>query len=578
MTSVPQQEQQEQEQRAYDLLKASSWFAGTSDELVRRLATCLQPLAVKNGQILVQEGQTVGDILVLEQGQLVRTRYAGGDVTAGLAQLSAVAAHDRLAYVLAHSVVVDKLQQRGRVTGLLHSMRAGGTAFATVLAVGSDVRVWTLAGRDFRHVLAESPAYSMELLAAMATELRSGTKSLRGLVQATQTSATTSQSTDATVPTCKVLCYDATQWTTTGFEGAVKLFNKQQQHKEKEQPLHMDMHFTAERLSEHTASLAAGYDAVSLFVNDNASATVLQTLSLLGVRCVAMRCAGFDRVDTQAAKAYDMTVCRVPAYSPYAVAEHAVALLMTLNRKIHHACNRVKMGTYQISEVTCSRHYCMFHSSTCFPHFAANFTLDAGLMGMDIHGKTVGVMGTGKIGQIMCDIMLGFGVSLLCYDVFECQSIKDKGGVYVSQDEIYARSDILMLAMPLIKPTYHTIHEGMLAKLKPGVLLINTSRGGLVDTKALLKGLQTGVIGGVGMDVYENESEYFFQDWSAKHMEDEDLMHLLGNNNVVLTAHQAFFTKEAVSQIVSTTLTNLYDFSTGKTGQEHPNNCIPAEK
>ena len=179
----------------------------------------------------------------------------------------------------------------------------------------------------------------------------------------------------------------------------------------------------------------------------------------------------------------------------------------------------------------------------------ANFTLDAGLMGMDIHGKTVGVMGTGKIGLIMCDIMLGFGVKLLCYDPFENQGIKDKGGEYVSQEEIYARSDILMLAMPLIKPTYHTINKDTLTKLKPGVIIINTSRGGLIDTKAILMGLKSGVIGGIGMDVYENESEYFFQDWSARHMKDEDLMSLLGNNKVVLTAHQAFFTKEAVDQV-----------------------------
>lgn len=212
----------------------------------------------------------------------------------------------------------------------------------------------------------------------------------------------------------------------------------------------------------------------------------------------------------------------------------------------------------------------------CFP-VQANFTLDAGLMGMDIHDKVVGVMGTGKIGQIMCDIMLGFGVKLLCYDVYENQAIKDKGGEYVSKDEIYARSDILMLAMPLIKPTYHTINKETLTKLKRGVIIINTSRGGLVDTKSLLEGLKSGVIGGVGMDVYENESEYFFQDWSARHMEDEDLMSLLGNNNVVLTAHQAFFTKEAVHQIVSTTLSNLVDYSSGKTGLGHPNNCIPAD-
>uniref|UniRef100_A0A7S3P4I9 Cyclic nucleotide-binding domain-containing protein n=1 Tax=Amphora coffeiformis TaxID=265554 RepID=A0A7S3P4I9_9STRA len=542
----------EQEQHAFNLLKESTWFQEASDGLVQRLAACMKPLAVKNGQILIEEGQTLSDILVLEQGQLLRTKYAANhpnDVSESLQHLRSVADNERLDYVLANSVVVDKLEQRGRVTGLLHAIRpedeSNNTSFATVIAVGDNMKVWILSGDDFRNVLAESPEYSMEIMAAMATELRSGTKSLRGLMEAAQQKKKTerSDSMDSNVTTCKVLCYDATQWTTTGFEGAVKEYNKQ--HKDK---VYIDMHFTNERLSEQTASFAAGYDAVSLFVNDNASAQVLQTLSLLGVRMIAMRCAGFDRVDTQAAKAYDMTVARVPAYSPYAVAEHAVALLMTLNRKIHHASNRVRM---------------------------ANFTLDAGLMGMDIHGKTVGIMGTGKIGQIMCDIMLGFGVTLLCYDPYENQDVKDKGGKYVSLDEIYAQSDILMLAMPLMKPTYHTINDDMLSKLKPGVLLINTSRGGLVDTKALLKGLKSGIIGGVGMDVYEHEQDYFFQDWSAKHIKDEDLMHLLGNNNVVLTAHQAFFTQEAVTQIVQTTLNNLRDFSTGQTGLAHPNNCIP---
>ena len=348
---------------------------------------------------------------------------------------------------------------------------------------------------------------------------------------------------------------------------------------------------------------------VLIATSDNANADVLQTLSLLGVRMIAMRCAGFDRVDTKAAKAFNMTVARVPAYSPYAVAEMAVALLMAVNRKIHRAAQRVKMGTctvcwtgplrekHHIFIIRVLSHACI-HAHL---FLSANFTLDAGLIGVDIYGKTVGVMGTGKIGQIMCDIMLGFGVKLLCYDVYESQAIKDKGGVYVSQDELFAKSDVIMLSMPLIKPTYHTINMDTLKKLKKGVILINTSRGGLVDTKALLKGLQTGVFGGVGMDVYENEQAYFFQgkvecsqmwrcclsppishffvcaDWSAKHMQDEDLMSLLGNNNVVLTAHQAFFTQEAVDKIVETSLSNLYDFSKGKTGQEHPNNCIPAE-
>jgi D-lactate dehydrogenase len=192
----------------------------------------------------------------------------------------------------------------------------------------------------------------------------------------------------------------------------------------------------------------------------------------------------------------------------------------------------------------------------------------------------VGVMGTGKIGEILCDILFGFGAKVICYDVYQNQHVKDKGGVYVSaQDELYAQSDIIFLMMPLLPATHHTINEGMLHKLKKGVILINTSRGGLVNTKALLKGLQSGIISGVGMDVYENESEYFFQDWSAKNIQDEDLVALLGHNEVVLTAHQAFFTKEAVDKIVAVSIDNLCDFSyKNLTGQSHPNNCIPAQK
>jgi D-lactate dehydrogenase len=185
-------------------------------------------------------------------------------------------------------------------------------------------------------------------------------------------------------------------------------------------------------------------------------------------------------------------------------------------------------------------------------------------------------MGTGKIGALLCNIVLGFGANLICYDVFENEDVKQKGGMYVSKDEIFAQSDVLFLMMPLLSQTHHTINMESVKKLKKGMILINTSRGGLVDTKALIKGLQSGTIGGVGMDVYENEADYFFQDWSARTVKDEDLLSLLGNNKVVLTAHQAFFTKEAVSAIVNTTLTNLWYYKEkGLRGQEHPNNCIP---
>ena len=555
----------EEQEQAYKLLKESSWLEEASDALLHRFAAAMTPVHAKEGQIFVQEGQPLEHILILERGSLLRTKLATSQPTQVVqTELRHLRRDSRVEYILEKSIVVDKLEGKGRISGILHSIRGGNNnknnngsslAFATVTATSDDCKVWLLAASDFRAILREAPEYAMDVMAALARELRSGSKSLRGLIKAVvqshddeeegQDGATTDNAT-ARRRTVKVMCFDATSWTTQGFESAVQEYNRE--HK---QEVCIDMHFTTERLTEQTATFAAGYDAVCLFVNDTASAEVLKTLSLLGIKMIAMRCAGFDRVDTKAAKAFGLTVARVPAYSPYAVAEMAVALLMAVNRKIHHATNRVKM---------------------------ANFTLDAGLLGMDIHGKTIGVMGTGKIGQIMCDIMLGFGIRLICYDVYENQSIKDKGGVYVSQDEIFAQSDILMLAMPLIKPTYHTINMDTLSKLKPGVIIINTSRGGLVDTKALLKGLKSGVIGGVGMDVYENEQDYFFRDWSAKHMEDEDLMHLLGNNNVVLTAHQAFFTKEAVNQIVQTTLSNLYDcFVQEKTGQDHPNNCIPAD-
>merc|ERR1712183_107871 len=277
-------------------------------------------------------------------------------------------------------------------------------------------------------------------------------------------------------------------------------------------------------------------------------ADTIKVLSSNGVKMIANRCAGFDRVDTKAALAYGVSLARVPAYSPYAVAEFAISLLMGVNRKLARASSRVKM---------------------------ANFSLDGGLMGTDIFGKTVGVMGTGKIGQILCGIIKGFGANLICYDVFEADAIKEMGGKYVSKEEIFAQSDILFLMMPLLPPTKHTINPGMLNQLKPGVILINSSRGGLVDTKAVLKGIHDGIISGYGADVYENETDYFFQDWSAKSVTDPTLVALLAENKVLLTAHQAFFTQEAVDAIVNTTLTNVKLFKDGKTMYDHPNNFLP---
>ena len=523
------------------ILKKTSWFHNASDELQAALAAKLQLVEAKEGHIFMEEGAVVDKFMILESGVLGRTKLSI-DTRVTNVRDSMKDLRDNNAKLVERGILVDTIEGYARVTGLLHSMTDSQFSYATVSAWKGPVKVWVLSGQDFRSLVASKPEYMFDIMTAMANELRNGSKSLRTVMKNLRGGGTDDNAKDV----LRVLCYDSTSWVSEAFGPAVNAFNEAAKH-----DFEILMEFTTERLGPHSATYAAGYDAVCTFVNDVADADTMQRLSRLGVKMIAQRAAGFDRIDTNAARAYGMTVARVPAYSPYAVAEHAIALLMAINRKTSKASNRVKM---------------------------ANFTLDGGLMGMDIHGKTVGVMGTGKIGQILCNIILGFGAKLICYDVFQSEDVKKAGGTYVSQDEIYAQSDVIFLMMPLLPATKHTINDSVLPKLKKGVLLINTSRGGLVDTKALLKGLKTGVIGSVGMDVYENEGEYFFQDWSAKNIKDPDLTALLGTPNVVLTAHQAFFTKEAVEKITSTTMENLVEFKTGKTGYDHSNNCIPADK
>ena len=282
-------------------------------------------------------------------------------------------------------------------------------------------------------------------------------------------------------------------------------------------------------LNARTAALAEGYDAVSVFVNDQVDAQVIETLARLGVRFIALRCAGYNNVDLEAAKRCSIQVVRVPAYSPYAVAEHAVALLLGLNRHIHKAYNRVREG---------------------------NFSLD-GLVGFDLHGKSVGVIGTGTIGQVFCSIMRGFGSQVLAFDPYPNQSLVDAGVSYVELDQLYTRSDVISLHCPLTPQTQHLIDDAAIANMKPGVLLINTSRGGLVDTQSVIKGLKSGRLGGLALDVYEEEADLFFEDLSDQVIADDELMRLTTFPNVIITGHQAFLTREALQNIAQTTVSNL---------------------
>jgi D-lactate dehydrogenase len=290
------------------------------------------------------------------------------------------------------------------------------------------------------------------------------------------------------------------------------------------------------RLSAETAPLARGHDAVCAFVNDHLDASVLERLRSLGVRFLALRSAGFNHVDLQAADAMGIVVVRVPAYSPYAVAEHAVALMLDLNRKIHRSYARVHEG---------------------------NFSLD-GLMGFDMHGRTVGIIGTGAIGLCVARILGGFGMKLLAYDPAPGKEAAELGIRYVSLDELYGQSDIISLHCPLNPATHHLIGAEAIDRMTPGVMLINTSRGKVVDTRAVIDGLKSGRIGYLGLDVYEEEGDLFFQDLSDQVIQDDVFSRLLSFPNVVVTGHQGFFTRNAMEGIARTTLRNLTDLE--KTG------------
>ncbi|MFP4473247.1 MAG: 2-hydroxyacid dehydrogenase [Candidatus Omnitrophota bacterium] len=298
-----------------------------------------------------------------------------------------------------------------------------------------------------------------------------------------------------------------------------------------------DLKFLKVSLTHETVPLAEHYDGICIFVNDVADRYVLEHLAGYGVKLIVLRSAGYNNVDLDAAKEHGIKVARVPAYSPYGVAEHAAALILSLNRKIYKAYNRVR---------------------------DSNFELD-GLLGFEVHGCTVGVVGTGKIGALFAQIMNGFGVKLLGYDPNPNQDCLDMGMEYVSLDDLCRQSDILSLHAPLMKSTYHMINDERVNLMKDGVMLINTSRGGLVDTSAVIRGLKSGKIGYLGLDVYEEEGPLFFEDQSTNILQDDTFARLLTFPNVVITGHQAFFTGTALGNIADTTMQNIRDFKNGKT-------------
>lgn len=309
---------------------------------------------------------------------------------------------------------------------------------------------------------------------------------------------------------------------------------------------HTPTYFEA-RLTHLTAPLAAGFPVVCAFVNDHLSADVLRILADGGTRLIALRSAGFNHVDLAAAKEAGLVVARVPAYSPYAVAEHTVAMILSLNRKVHRAYARVREG---------------------------NFSLD-GLLGFDLHGRTVGIVGTGRIGSIVAKILQGFGCTVIAYDVRPNPDCEAMGVEYVPVADIFRRSDIVTLHCPLTPQTHHLVDAGMLRNVsRPDMMLINTSRGALVDTQAVIQALKSRRLGSVGFDVYEEEADLFFEDLSDKVIQDDVFARLLTFPNVLITGHQAFFTAEAMHGIAETTMDNITAFAR----DGHPVHEVTVEK
>lgn len=296
------------------------------------------------------------------------------------------------------------------------------------------------------------------------------------------------------------------------------------------------LHFFEGRLNSDTAILALGYPAVCVFVHDLLNRPTLEKLVAGGTKLIALRCCGFNNVDLLAAKELGLTVVRVPAYSPHATAEYTIALILTLNRKIHRAYNRVREGNFAIQ----------------------------GLIGFELRGKTVGIIGTGKIGSLVAKAMIaGFGCQVLAYDLNPLPDLEAMGAKYVDLEQLASTSDIIILICPLTPETHYIINRKLISLMKTGVMLINTGRGKLIDTEALIDALKTHKIGSVALDVYEQEENFFFQDLSNQIIEDDLFQRLITFPNVIVTSHQAFFTDTALKNIAQTTLSNITDFERG---------------
>ncbi|KAJ3109273.1 hypothetical protein HDU97_007767 [Phlyctochytrium planicorne] len=523
-------EQPPSPQSLIPFLEASRLWPGLDNDALASLAAQMESVTLNKGEILAAEGEVTGFLYVIVDGSLDVVKNVPG-------------ASDGKA---AETVKLITLQP-GEYAG--ESTLLEGTPLTATLIASSPTptRILRLSIASFRKLLDTNPLISKSLLRGLSAELRAfRTVLARTMTNPPAPSLKRRDSVGAkiqhpNVRVTRMAVFDFMKHEKVSFESAVEQYREGlEKGKEALEVVYLEC-----KLGPQTVGLAAGCQVVSIFVNDNANAEVLTLLASQGVQLLTLRCAGFDNVDLKAANALNIAVTRVPAYSPYAVAEFAATLCMSLNRKIVSASQRVRQG---------------------------NFSL-ANLVGFDLYGKTVGVIGTGKIGQCFIKIMQGFGCDVLCYDAYPSKEVASwERCKYVTLDELLEKSKVISLHCPLLPETKHLINQETLAKMQRGVVLINTSRGGLVNTQHLIQALKSGHVSAAGLDVYENERSLFFEDHSGSVMEDDAFARLLSFPNVIVTGHQAFLTEEALNKIAAVTIENLNAFCVGgKRGKELEN-------
>jgi D-lactate dehydrogenase len=483
------------------ILAESELFGKLNDATLEAVSHVAQRRTIPKGELVFREGDPGDYVFVIERGVVEVTKLTDAGVEVPLRELGV-----------------------GEVGGLT-SMSTEKRRSATLRA-REESRVVTVAKHQFLDLLAHHIELSQALIMHLSAKVRGKTRQVAAL-----------KASGALDSRTKIAFFDAKSYDRNSFDTRLSEG--------------LRIHYFEPRLGPATAGLARGFPIVCAFVNDDVRASVIEQLAASGVELIAMRCAGYNNVDLDAAAAHGISVVRVPAYSPHAVAEHTVALILALNRKVHRAHSRVREG---------------------------NFSL-AGLVGFDLRGKTAGIVGFGKIGQCLAKILRGFDMDVLATDARPNEALAAQLGVrYVSLDELLGQSHIVSLHAPLVPETHHLIDAERIARMQHGVMLINTSRGGLVDSHALIQALKTGQVGSAGLDVYEEESDYFFEDHSDQVITDDLLARLMTFNNVIITSHQAFLTEDALGNIADTTLGNIAEYLAGKRGEQLTNGVRPARK